>query len=127
MPIVVQGSGAYLELALANLLDNGLKFTPAGGTIQLGAMIATVEKADAASWVELWVQDTGPGITPADHPYIFERFYRGQQTHLSADETGCGLGLAIVQSIVNAHGGEVTVQSEMSMGSRFVIKLPLAA
>ena len=127
MPIVVQGSGAYLELALANLLDNGLKFTPAGGTIQLGATIATVEKADAASWVELWVQDTGPGITPADHPYIFERFYRGQQTHLSADETGCGLGLAIVQSIVNAHGGEVTVQSEMGMGSRFVIKLPLAA
>lgn len=161
-PMMVIYNAAYLEMALANLLDNALKFTPSGGAIALGATVAlTTNVAEVAAdgarpygWAELWVQDNGLGIAPEDRPYIFDRFYRGAPPlvsrpegaavnhtahglsahgdwHLShqsytAHEEGCGLGLAIVQSIVKAHGGQVTVQSEIGVGSRFVIKLPLA-
>lgn len=105
---------ARIELALSNLLDNGLKFTPAGGRVAVG-----VEQAGQN--VQIWVQDTGPGIAPADLPNIFERSYRGQGSRVA----GSGLGLAIVRSIVQAHGGHVAVESEPGTGSRFVVELPL--
>jgi signal transduction histidine kinase len=106
---------ARIELALSDLLDNALKFTPAGGQVEIGA-----ERAGDA--VRLWVQDRGPGIHPDDLPHIFERFYRGEGTATD----GTGLGLAIVQSIVHAHDGRLSVQSEPGEGSIFVIELPLA-
>jgi signal transduction histidine kinase len=70
--------------------------------------------------VRLWVQDNGPGIDPLDRPHVFERFYRGRGSR----EGGSGLGLAIVHSVVQAHGGQVGVESEPGAGSRFVIELP---
>jgi two-component system phosphate regulon sensor histidine kinase PhoR len=103
---------ARIESALFNLLDNALKFTPAGGAVEIGA-----QQADEG--VRLWVQDSGPGIAPEDQERIFERFYRGP--HAGAE--GVGLGLAIVRSIVQAHGRHVTVESEPGAGSRFVIHL----
>ncbi|UCC62749.1 MAG: HAMP domain-containing histidine kinase [Anaerolineae bacterium] len=104
---------ARIEMALSNLLDNALKFTSVGGQVEIGA-----EQTPKA--VRLWVRDSGPGIDPVDRSYIFERFYRGRNSHAE----GSGLGLAIVQSVVRAHGGQVSVESEPGVGSLFVIELP---
>lgn len=112
-PLTVRCDRARLVLALSNLVDNAVKFTPPGGQVQVGAT------HDTAGNVQLWVQDTGPGIDPADLPHIFERFYRGRGT----EAAGSGLGLAIAQSIVQAHGGNLTVQSTPGTGSRFSIQL----
>ncbi len=103
---------ARLAMALSNLLDNALKFTPAGGQVEISA-----EQTDTGG--RLWVRDSGPGIEPADRPHIFERFYRGRNSRVQ----GSGLGLAIVQSIVHAHGGQVFVESKPGAGSLFVIEL----
>jgi signal transduction histidine kinase len=104
---------ARIEMALINLVDNALKFTPAGGQVQVGAQ-------QAENGVRLWVRDTGAGIDPQDLPHVFERFYRGR----NARAEGSGLGLAIVQSIVQAHGGQVWAESQAGVGSEFSIKLP---
>lgn len=146
-PCLTVGNAAYLEMALGNLVDNALKFTPAGGAVELGVAQASPVSDEAsarniaaqAPLALLWVRDNGVGIAPADQPYVFDRFYRGHlPVHTPVDrmqertgspaapmaDDGCGLGLAIVQSIVKAHGGQVTVESAVGVGSRFVIKLP---
>jgi signal transduction histidine kinase len=105
-----------MEMALSNLVDNALKFTAPGDQITVGA-----ERHDTS--IRLWVRDTGPGIPPEDLPHIFERFYRGSGVRA----TGSGLGLAIVQSIVQAHGGHVFVESEPGVGSLFVIEVSVGA
>ena len=104
---------ARVELALSNLLDNAFKYTPPGGRVEIGA-------EPEGEVVQLWVRDTGPGIAHEDIPHIFERSYRGQNNH----SEGSGLGLAIVQSVAQAHGGRVSVQSEPGTGSLFVMQLP---
>jgi signal transduction histidine kinase len=114
--LLVRCDRARIEIALSNLIDNALKYTPAGGHVDVGAA------ADEAGVVRLWVQDDGRGIDTDELPYIFERFYRGKGAGASA--RGSGLGLALVKSVVQAHGGHVTVQSEPGHGSRFVIELP---
>jgi signal transduction histidine kinase len=110
--IPVRCDRSQLETALINLVDNALKFTPAGGQVQVGAQLNE-------QIVHLWVKDNGPGIAPEELPHIFERFQRGRQ----ATSTGSGLGLAIVQSITHAHGGQVEVASQVGVGSRFTIRL----
>jgi signal transduction histidine kinase len=112
-PVRLRCDRAWMELALSNLLDNAIKFTPAGGRVVIGAE----ETGDS---VRLWVQDSGQGIHPEDLPHIFERFYRGRNNH----SDGSGLGLAIVQSVVHAHGGRVSVESQPGAGSVFAIELP---
>ncbi len=95
-----------LEMALANLLDNALKFTPEGGEV-------SVTLTGDANQVLLMVCDTGEGIPPQDLPHIFERFYRGR----SHSVEGSGLGLAIVKSVIEAHGGTVMVDSTPGEGT----------
>ena len=98
------------ERALANLVDNALKATPAGGRIELQA------RRDGAHIV-VTVADTGPGIAADDLPHLFERFYR-------RSEGGHGLGLAIVRRIVDLHGGEVQAHSAPGRGTEIRIRLP---
>jgi signal transduction histidine kinase len=105
---------ARIESALYNLLDNAMKFTPAGGEVEIGA-------EESGHVLRLFVRDNGTGISSADLPHIFERFYRGQASEVE----GSGLGLAIVQSVVQAHGGRVVVDSQPEQGSLFIIELPL--
>jgi signal transduction histidine kinase len=100
-------------LALNNLLDNAIKFTPSGGHVKLGC-------SQIEDNARLWVRDNGDGIDHEDLPLIFERFYRGQKTSIE----GSGLGLAMVESVVHAHGGKISVESELGKGSNFVIELP---
>ncbi len=117
-PLTILCDQARFEMALSNLLDNALKFTAPGGQIELGGKMI---EGEGEQTIQIWVQDTGPGILPEEQAFLFDRFYRGQQTQQIA---GSGLGLAIVQSVVQAHQGQVFVESKVGVGSRFVITVP---
>jgi signal transduction histidine kinase len=104
---------ARMRQALANLLDNAIKYTPGGGRIDI-----TASKSDGA--VVLAVEDTGRGIPPDELPHIWTRLYRGDK---SRSTRGLGLGLSLVKAIVEAHRGSVAVQSTPGHGSRFEIRL----
>ncbi|MEP7056499.1 MAG: HAMP domain-containing sensor histidine kinase [Caldimonas sp.] len=109
------------ERAVANLIDNALKFCPPGAQVELSA----VRRDDR---VEVGVADSGPGIAAADLPYLFDRFFQSRQNVAPATgEGGKGLGLAIVKRIVELHGGDVAVTSEPGRGTRIVLTLPAAA
>ncbi len=101
---------------LVNLLDNALRYTPAGGQISLTARAA-------AGGVELVVKDSGPGIPEEDLQHLFERFYRGDKSR-QREEGGSGLGLAIAKSLVESQGGHIQVESKPGEGAQFIIKLP---
>jgi signal transduction histidine kinase len=113
--IVVVADRTRLEQVAANLLDNALKYTPAGGRVD-------VEVRRAAGAAILRVRDTGPGIPPDELPRIFDRLFRGDT---SRTERGLGLGLSLVKAIVEAHDGTVDVVSEPGRGSVFTVTLPL--
>jgi signal transduction histidine kinase len=107
-----------VKQVLHNLLENAVAYTHKGGTIDVAAMT----KGD---WVEVCVSDTGEGIPAEDLPNIFERFYRVDRSRARATG-GSGLGLTIARRLVEAHGGKITVQSELGKGSRFSFTLPIA-
>ena len=108
------------ERAIANLVDNALKFCPRGARIVLGA----VRHGDR---VEVSVADTGPGIAAADQPHLFDRFYQARSSVAPATgEGGKGLGLAIVKRIAELHDGVVSVVSEAGAGTRVVLSVPAA-
>jgi signal transduction histidine kinase len=100
---------------IGNLVGNAIKFTPPGGTITLRAK-------PVDGMMRFSVKDNGPGISPADLPHLFERFWRSA----SATERGTGLGLNIVKHLVEAHGGTVWVESQLGAGSTFFFTLPVA-
>lgn len=102
---------SWLSEAIGNLVKNALDHTKSGGVI-------TVEQRKAASAVQIVVKDNGSGIHPADLPHIFKRFYRSR---FSKDQTGVGLGLSLVKGVVEAHGGNIEVQSEPQKGTVFTL------
>jgi signal transduction histidine kinase len=114
-PILAAADTNRLRQALSNVLLNAVKFTPTGGNV-------TVQLECAHKVARIRVRDTGPGIPPEELPHVFERFYRGPSTANLAG--GSGLGLPIVQSIMHAHAGDVTVQSEYGKGTEAVLMLP---
>ncbi|HEX9680645.1 MAG TPA: ATP-binding protein [Anaerolineales bacterium] len=103
--------------AVANLVDNAIKYTPAGGSVTLRAF-----QADGRQSVR--VEDTGLGIAPTDQARLFERFYRARRKE-TLREKGTGLGLAIVKSIVEQHGGRVSLESRLGAGSAFTLEIPV--
>jgi signal transduction histidine kinase len=117
----VDGDAGQLERVLTNVVENAVKFTPAGGTVTVDVHPATGPTGRPA--VMVVVADTGMGI-PADAlPHVFDRFFRAANAQ-SEVVPGTGLGLAIVREIVQAHGGEVTVSSVLAEGTTFRIALP---
>lgn len=112
---LIQARAVDLETALANLIDNALRFSPAGSEVTV-----RVSSDAAGRNVSLHVIDHGPGIHPAQRPHLFHRFFT-----TDVDGEGSGLGLAIVKSVAEAHGGSVSVRSEPGQGSEFVISLPV--
>jgi signal transduction histidine kinase len=124
--IMVSGDRDRLEEVILNLLENALRFTPAGGLVRL-----SVERGGNAGPVRIEVRDSGPGIHPDDLPHVFERFYTADKSRSRPGgewrRQGTGLGLAIVKHIVDAHGGKIFVESELGKGARFVVELPAAA
>jgi signal transduction histidine kinase len=110
------------ERAIANLIDNALKFCPSGAAITLAAT------AEPGGPVRVSVSDTGPGIAAADLPHLFDRFYQSRQSVAPATgEGGKGLGLAIVKRIAELHGGELTVESVVGQGTRVTLSVPAHA
>ena len=118
-PAKVFGDADQLHQVLVALIDNALKYTPYEGSVTLSL---TTDKNDAI----LKVSDTGIGILPEDLPYIFERFYRADRAR-SRDRGGTGLGLTIVQNIVQEHKGNIQVESTPGRGSTFRLRLPLVS
>ncbi|HWI53923.1 MAG TPA: phosphate regulon sensor histidine kinase PhoR [Symbiobacteriaceae bacterium] len=115
---VIQGDSGRLAQVLLNLVDNALKYTPAGGSV-------TVSAENLGTMVRVKVVDTGTGIPRVDLPRIFERFYRVDKARSRATG-GTGLGLSIVKHIVEAHGGLVGVDSDLGRGATFFFTLPIA-
>jgi signal transduction histidine kinase len=106
-----------LAQVFTNLLENAVKYTPVKGTVSLTARGVSGE-------VVVAVTDSGDGIPPEDLPRIFERFYRVDKARGSGK--GYGLGLAITKDIVQAHGGNLRVESAVGSGTRFTVRLPVA-
>ncbi|MHB8487519.1 MAG: sensor histidine kinase, partial [Candidatus Acidiferrales bacterium] len=115
----ILGDASLLREVMRNLLDNAIQYTPAAGSINVSA-------ARSEGFVVITVADTGIGIPQTDQARIFERFYRVDAAR-SREVGGTGLGLAIAKHIVEAHGGQIWVESAVGEGSKFHFSLPAAA
>ena len=114
----MEGDPARLKQIVWNLLANGVKFSPAGGTVDLSA------QRTADGGLELFVEDEGHGIEPEFLPHVFERF-RQEETSSSRRYGGLGVGLSIARAIVEAHGGTIAAESAgRERGSRFRVTFP---
>ena len=112
-----RGDEALLRRLFVNLLDNAIKYTPAGGDVTMSA-----EQRNGDYLVR--VADTGPGIPVEAQPHIFDRFYRSERDRRASATSGAGLGLAIASWIATTHGGRVFVERSDSSGSRFAVEFP---
>ena len=115
--VSILGDSERLRRLLLNLVDNGIKYTPAGGRV-------TVSLQGNRQWAYIRVSDTGIGLSHEDQKRIFERFYRTAEAR-SRNESGAGLGLCIARSIAEAHSGRIEVESIPGHGSTFTVILPL--
>jgi two-component system sensor histidine kinase BaeS len=114
--LILSADVGRLDQVLSNLVANAIRHTPAGGRI-------TLDAEPLAAGVRLSVSDTGQGISPEELPYVFDRFWRGDPSR-SHKEGSLGLGLAIAQQLVEAHDGQIVVESEWGQGTTFTIELP---
>jgi signal transduction histidine kinase len=117
-PVPVKANPDELHRLALNLIDNGLRHTPAGTAIHVAA-----ERRDGEAVLE--VSDDGPGLPAGMEEQVFSRFVRGVGPSDLAGDSGTGLGLAIVKAVANSHGGEVEAGSSPAGGARFTVRLPL--
>lgn len=115
---IVFGDRPRLHRAFLNLIDNSVKFSPAGGEI-------TVDLQFNSDWVRIGIRDQGIGLSQQDIEHMFDRFYRGDTSRFRQQRGGSGLGLAIVQQIALAHGGWVFGENNSKGGARFELRLPV--
>ena len=120
---LVHADRAFLRMALVNLLDNAVKYSPAGSSIHVSLPIVGSDTRPA-QFVELAIQDEGPGIPEGAQQRVFDRFYRLDEAR-SRDSGGFGLGLPIAKWAVEAHGGTINVKTSSPAGAIFCIKLPV--
>ncbi len=118
-PLLIVGDIDLMQRMVENLLDNAIRHTPEGGVI-------TVKLGVDGQWLQLDISDTGQGIGPTELGRIFDRYERGEAGEHRAPG-GTGLGLAIVKRIVELHEGTISVHSEVGVGTRFLVRLPLAS
>jgi len=116
MGMQADGDPDRVHQVVANLLDNALRYTPRGGTVE-------VEAQRVRGGVTIEVRDEGPGISEEDSSRIFERFYRADAAR-SSEDGGAGLGLAIARWIVDLHGGRIHAERREPHGCRMVVELP---
>lgn len=116
-PVVFSGNEALMSHVFLNLLDNAIKFTPAGGEV-------TLRLKTQDNWIRVEVEDTGCGIPEEYRHRIFEKFYQGESSH---QREGNGLGLALAKRIVDTHRGKIEVEGRPGGGSRFAVLLPNTA
>ena len=115
--VPIEADPTLLRQAVANLVDNAIKYTPPQGRVRI-----TAGQTDGMQ--QFRVEDSGVGVAPADQPRLFEKFYRARGSE-SVRQRGSGLGLAIVKSIAEQHGGRVTVESRLGSGSVFTLEVPI--
>jgi signal transduction histidine kinase len=113
----IMGDSDRLKQLLINLIGNAINYTPAGGDVRI-----SLSKTEL--WARIVVSDSGVGIPEKDLPHIFDRFYRVDKARSRA-QGGSGLGLSIAKSIVEAHGGDIYVTSEVGKGTTFAVALPV--
>jgi len=114
-PLFVDGDRRRLQRMIANVVDNAIKYTPAGGRVEMALA------APEPGWTQVAISDSGAGISARDLPRIFDRFYRCDQSRSAA---GTGLGLSLARAIARSHGGDITVRSRPGAGSTFIVSLP---
>ena len=114
-PISIDGDVRLIQRMVANLLDNAIKYTPAGGRIDVTVTTGADRK------IKIAVKDNGMGISDQDLGHIFERFYRCDP---SRSQAGTGLGLSFARAVARAHNGEITAASAPGEGSTFTVRLP---
>ena len=133
--IKINGDALRIRELFLNLIENGIKYTEEGGSIQItlakgfnsppGSSLGGPE-GEKAKYVHITVTDTGIGISKEDQQKIFDRFFRVDKAR-SREQGGSGLGLSICKWIVEAHQGKLSVESDIGKGSSFIVKLPLEA
>ena len=116
-PVTVMGDLDEVRVAVSNLIDNAVKYGRPAGQVKITGRVLN------DLFIELSVQDDGPGIPSDARARVFERFFRADKAR-SREQGGTGLGLAIVKHVVQAHGGEVRVESELGQGAAFYFTLP---
>jgi signal transduction histidine kinase len=117
-PSRIRGERTLLERLLTNLVDNAVRYTPAGGNFVMGV-------EERGPWLVLTVRDTGIGIPEESLPLIFDRFYVVDPSR-SKESGGSGLGLSIVKSVADIHGAVIEIRSRVEEGTTFTIRFPLA-